>query len=148
MTTDDALKRLQSGLDRDERIARAATKLPQPVTRYPEKRPPWEAERWEADRLGDLTSVNGENPLLYGDTVGDASARDADTAAHMATWDPKRALGIVEAIRKVIAEREAEHTRVRASDPTVRAYGDGYRAAYDRIASILASIYTPEPEKS
>jgi len=103
LSADDALSRLAAGLDTDERIARAATKLPQPTLKHPNKRAPWGPERWEIDRFGDLTTVNGDgNPIQ-----DEGGVRDDETAAHMANWSPKRVLDVVEAIRKIAAS----HTR-------------------------------------
>lgn len=129
----DALKRLQSGIDRDERIARAATKLPQPITKYPEKRPPWEPERWEIDRFGDLVSVNGDRNPVH----DDGGVRDADTAAHIANWDPARALGLVEAIRMVVEVLKAGGCSW---------CDDDARKDFEPVLRALAGICTEDPE--
>lgn len=93
----DDLTRLRAGIDTDERIARAATKLPTPIVKYPQKRPPWEPERWEVDRFGDLASENGgANPVH-----DEGGVRDDETAAHMARFDPARVIRQAEALREL-----------------------------------------------
>ena len=70
-------------------------KLPTPIVKYPQKRPPWEPERWEVDRFGDLASENGgANPVH-----DEGGVRDDETAAHMARFDPARVIRQAEALR-------------------------------------------------
>lgn len=138
MIIGDALSRLSAGLDRDEQLARAATDLPKPITKWPEKRPPWEPERWAVDR-GDLKSANGVADPIH-DLEG--GARSEAVVEHMARHDPARVLEqYVPAIRKVIARHEEAERDSVLSDRDA-----GFEAGLYAALECLASIYPDESE--
>ena len=138
----DALDRLRAGLDTDERIARAATKLPQPTVKYPEKRPPWEPERWKFNQF-DLISMNG----VCAPVDEDGPIRDDETAIHIANWDPKRVLDVTDAIRKVLADyhatKEANDAH-RAQGFPVSEEDAQAEAVFAQVLETLAAIYAEE----
>ena len=146
MEIDDVLARLSAGLDRDEQLARAATELPRPITKYPEKRPPWAPERWVVDR-GDLRSMNGVADPIHDLEGGTRSEAVAD---HMARQDPARTLRQVDAIRnplEVYRSKAADlETAISDGDQTYAAYSEGYRDACLMFVRALASIYADPAE--
>ena len=143
MTADDALSRLIAGLDADERIARAATKLPQPIVKYPDKRPPWEPERWEIDRFGDLATVNGDRNPVH----DEGGVRDDDTAAHIANWSPKRVLDVTAAIRRVVADHQVAkevNDMHRSQGFPVSEEDAMAEGVFAQVLETLAAIYAEE----
>ncbi|WP_245670972.1 DUF6221 family protein [Nocardia flavorosea] len=140
----DAISRLLAGLERDERLARAATDLPRPVTKWPEKRPPWEPERWRVDEFCDLVTVNGAaDPIWEGDSGG--GPRDIGVAEHIAAHDPARVLRWVSVVRQMIATRNGLAGLDHECEQC-----DGYRVEiglYDAIFADLADIYTEDTDE-
>lgn len=114
MTTDDALKRLQSGLDRDERIARAAIDSLRrsdmaPTFRYEGDVGTWIAESQkqgagvrsvdgEIREDGEPESWRGPRQVIFS---GDGEPT-SEVAEHVARQDPKATLDRAEAIRLVL----------------------------------------------
>ncbi|MEV0247941.1 DUF6221 family protein [Nocardia sp. NPDC050712] len=132
MSAEDVLARLRAGLDADERIARAAA---------------GRAAEWRSDGKGveggPFTPADpewgileaGEHTIVY-----DEGWPLAAEALHIAAFDPARVLGQVEAIRKLIAERD--------DMVVVDDYERGYVEGLSRALEILASIYPDPTEES
>lgn len=137
MSTEAALARLTAGLNNLAAHARAATELPAITPRYPAKRPPWEPEQWAPAR-DDVRTVNGRaDPLPE---VG-GGTRSRAVAEFMALRDPADAVRWVEAIRKVLAERDRLAAEADARD---NAFAEAAVDGIEIALAILAGIYTEE----
>lgn len=137
---------IRARLDEDEQIARAAAARAAEwrsegghVAGGPfEPRPEWldADDAWTVAESATHTIVYDEGWPLKPE------------AAHIALHDPARVLRQVEAIRLVADVYETETKRIQATDPTARAYGDGYHAACRWIIRILASIYPEDTDET
>lgn len=142
MTVDDALRRLTAGLAEEGRIARAATELPKITPRYPEKRPPWEPERWSVDRWGDVVGLNGgDNPIVSTDAGG--GTRSRAVAEHIALHDPASTLRRVEAIRRLLRRHEDAER-----DSVLSERDAGFEAGLYAALEALAGIYLEDTDET
>lgn len=122
MTVDDSLARLRAGLDRDERAAQLAL-----------------SAEWTISRPGQVVFRQGSTDTVI---VRDGAAQIRDLE-HMVRQDPKSTLLRVEAIRRVIVDRDCAASLL---EPYAKAGVDtrAQRAvvrALDDVIEALASIY-------
>ncbi len=145
MTIDTVLARLSAGLEKDEVIARAATPGPWRFNEYKGFRDPDTGKMTEAVFSGPA----GKDALCIATTGPTLDGQSQEDGRHIARQDPKTTLDRVEAIRKVIAERESEQRRV-DDLAAVDAPGAGdYLLGLEFALTTLAGIYTePTEEKS
>ncbi len=138
----DPLRRLTAGLADEERAARAATELPKVTRRYPEKRPPWEPERWSVDRWGDVVGLDGgDNPIVSSDAGG--GTRSRAVAEHIALQDPKATLGRLEAMQRLLRRHEEAERDSALSDRDA-----GFEAGLYATLEVLASIYLEDADEA
>ncbi|MFE7744396.1 DUF6221 family protein [Nocardia sp. NPDC057455] len=84
-----------------ENLAKSATELPQVTVKYPEKRPPWEPERWAVDHFWDVVTVNGAaDPIQF--DPGGGGVRSGHVSALMAEFDPAMVLTIASGLRGMV----------------------------------------------
>lgn len=118
--------------------ARAATELPQPITKYPEKRKPWEPERWTADQYGSVVTVNGAaDPIIDAD-YGGGGVRSEAVAKFIVMNDPATAIQHAKMLEIILEEAQRMIS-------TAANLGDDHLPA-EFIIEALASMWPDHPD--